>query len=58
MNKTALRTEEAKSEKVYYCSVCGYGYANEALAKQCEEYCISHNSCSLEITAKAIRKPS
>jgi hypothetical protein len=58
MTETAVKTEEAESKKVYYCSVCGYGYASQSLASECEEYCTKHNSCSLQITAKAIRKPS
>ena len=58
MNNTVSRTRETEPEKVYYCSVCGYGYANKSLAKECEEYCTNHNSCSLQITARAIRKPS
>ena len=57
MNDSVSRTREAELEKVYYCSVCGYGYASESLAKECEEYCTTHNSCSLQITARAIRKP-
>ena len=57
MNNILSRAREEEHENVYYCSVCGYGYAREALAKECETYCTTHNSCSLQITAKAIRKP-
>jgi hypothetical protein len=57
MSRAATSTKEAQPEKVYYCSVCGYGYANEALAKECEAYCTTNNSCSLKITANAIRTP-
>ena len=58
MTMVATSIKETEPEKIYYCSVCGYGYASEALAKECEEYCTIHYSCSLQITAKAIRKPS
>jgi hypothetical protein len=58
MTGAAAIVKETEPERVHYCSVCGYGYANEAVAKECEEYCTSHNSCSLQITAKAIRKPA
>ncbi len=58
MASAAASTKEEERQKVYYCSVCGYGYANEALANECEEYCTTHNSCSLQIIAKAIRKPN
>jgi rubrerythrin len=42
---------------VYYCPVCGYGYADNKTAEECRDYCNAHASCSLEITKKAIRKP-
>lgn len=58
MSNTVSNTEEVEPEKVYYCRVCGYGYTNEALSRECEEYCSTHNSCSLQITFKAIRKPN
>ncbi len=58
MTGVVMRPEEAESVKVYYCSVCGYGYASQSLAEECEEYCTKHNSCSLRITAKGIRKPN
>ena len=49
---------EESGATVYYCEVCGYGYADRKTAQECQEYCTSHSSCSLEITAKGIRKPS
>ncbi len=45
------------NEGVYYCPVCGYGYADRKTAEDCREYCSTHASCSLEITRKAVRKP-
>ncbi len=47
-----------KSAQVYYCQVCGYGYADQKTADECQAYCSTHASCSLIITAKAIRKPA
>jgi rubrerythrin len=44
-------------EGVYYCPVCGYGYADRETAEECREYCSTHASCSLEITKRAVRKP-
>jgi len=50
--------EHVKSKDgVYYCPVCGYGYADRETAEDCREYCTANASCSLEITQKAIRKP-
>lgn len=43
---------------IFTCGVCGLGYGEEETAKDCEEYCSKHDSCSLEITRKAIYRPS
>jgi hypothetical protein len=53
-----VRTAPEKPASVYYCEICGYGYADEKTAESCEEYCSAHNACSFEITSKAIQKPS
>ncbi len=39
---------------VFLCEECGLGYADRSSAEACEDYCRSHQSCSIEITAKAI----
>ena len=39
---------------VFVCEECGLGYADRTIAESCEAYCRSHNSCSIEITARAI----
>jgi hypothetical protein len=49
---------ERKSGTIFQCEVCGFGYGDLDTAERCEEYCNTHASCSLEITKKAIRKPS
>ncbi len=51
------KVEEGSGTSVYYCEVCGYGYADSITARECQDYCSSHYSCSLEITAKGIRRP-
>ena len=38
----------------YQCEECGLRYAERALAEQCERWCHEHQSCNLEITARAI----
>jgi hypothetical protein len=58
MTGAAANVKVAEPEEIYYCNVCGYGYASKVVAKECEEYCTSHSSCSLQITAKAIHKPT
>lgn len=47
-----------KSETVYTCELCGFGYKDLETAEHCEQYCDMHGSCSIEITHKAIYKPS
>lgn len=42
---------------IYLCEVCGFGYEDEETAEACQSYCSTHNSCSLEITSKAVYFP-
>lgn len=42
---------------IFLCEECGLGYDNEATARECEAYCRTHQSCSLQITAKAVYRP-
>ena len=42
-------------DKLYQCKECKLYYKDKNLAKECEEYCKSHKSCSLEITKHAVR---
>ncbi len=41
--------------KYYICEECRFAYSDENIAKQCEDYCKKHKSCSLEITKHAIK---
>ncbi|MBI4009729.1 MAG: hypothetical protein HY361_00845 [Candidatus Aenigmarchaeota archaeon] len=43
-----------KGRKVYKCSICGFGYTDNAIAKKCEDFCKKHGACSLEITKHAV----
>jgi hypothetical protein len=53
--------QEAKQnfpELVFFlCKICGFGYADEATAQSCEDFCKTHNACSFEITMKAAHRP-
>lgn len=42
---------------VHLCEICGFGYADEASANSCENFCREHKSCSLQITKKAVLRP-
>jgi hypothetical protein len=49
---------ERKIGTVFQCEICGFGYKDLDTAERCEEYCDINESCSIEITKKAIYKPS
>jgi len=49
---------ERRGRKIYLCELCGFGYADQSTASECQEWCSTHESCSLEITKKAIYRPS
>ena len=42
----------------YTCSVCKLEFDNSEVARQCEEWCSSHDSCNLEIGRQAINRDS
>jgi len=49
------RAHEGKS--VFLCDICGLGYKDRGTAEECEDYCRTHNSCSIKITEKAVYFP-
>ncbi len=44
----------SKKKQVYQCPECGLHYRQQQIAKQCEEYCKTHNACSMEIASHAV----
>ncbi len=42
---------------VFLCETCGFGYNDPETAVRCESFCEKHNSCSVEITRKAVYRP-
>lgn len=46
------------SKAVFLCEICGLGYKDRKTAEECEEWCRRTNSCSIEITKKAVYFPS
>lgn len=51
--------ETKENNKTYYiCQECDFGYMDYKTAKECENYCEKHKSCSLEITKKSRPNPS
>jgi hypothetical protein len=43
-----------KGKALYRCEDCGLGYVDMKTAKECEDFCRKHHSCSMEITKKAV----
>lgn len=39
---------------VWACEVCWLAFEEEDLAARCEDHCLSHDSCSLEIGRQAV----
>lgn len=49
-------SEEGRgSGKVYVCERCGFAYKEKTWTEKCEEYCVKHNACSLEIINHAVK---
>jgi len=44
-------------KEIFICEVCRLGYENKENAEACQNFCSTHNACSLEITSKAIYFP-
>jgi hypothetical protein len=51
--KSLVKTIKKNNNKLYLCEECGLAYLNEAWALKCEDYCKTHNACSIEITRHA-----
>ena len=51
-DKTQDRSLRA-GKKLYQCEACGLHYVEKEQAEKCEAWCKEHNSCNLEITARA-----
>jgi len=51
-----VREEKYKNMKLYTCDSCNLGYGNRETAKECENFCRTYNSCSMEIAKKAIKR--
>jgi hypothetical protein len=46
-----------KNQTIYTCEICKLGYLDGQTANDCENFCRTHDACSLKITKKAIYKP-
>ncbi len=52
-------TEKLINNKIIFaCDVCGLGYLDKDTAEKCEDWCNKTNTCSIEITKKAIYFPN
>ncbi len=39
----------------FACNICDFRYADKKTAEECENYCRTHKSCSMEITKHAVK---
>ncbi len=46
-------------EKLFKCDICGLHYREESFAKECYDWCSTHNgSCNTEITKHSVEAES
>jgi hypothetical protein len=44
-------------KRVFLCEFCGFGYAEEPIAVQCENYCRTHGDASSATIKRAVLRP-
>lgn len=49
-----MNHDNDKAVKMFVCPKCGYLYKEEGWADKCEDWCMEHNSCNLEIIKHGI----
>ena len=49
-----VREMKKKGKTFYTCEVCGLAYEERIWAEKCEDFCVKHGACSLEITSHAV----
>lgn len=49
--------KQVANKTIYLCEECGLGYDKKDIAFDCEVFCRETNSCSFEITRKAVYRP-
>jgi hypothetical protein len=49
-----VREMKRKGKTFYTCEVCGLAYEERVWAERCEDFCVKHRACSLEITSHAV----
>ena len=49
-----MKKRDTMAKKIYVCASCNFAYPEKEKATECEEFCIKHHSCSLEIIKYSI----
>ena len=49
-----VKTIQKQDKELYQCEECGFRYESREWAEKCEAWCNEHQSCNIEITARAI----
>ncbi len=45
-----------KDKTLYVCEACGFAYEERHWAEECEEWCLRHHSCNIEIASHAVEQ--
>ncbi len=53
-----VKTTDAARIDAYYCGASVFGYLDRSTARECEDFCKTHNICSIAMTRKAVKRPS
>ena len=48
--------ESDGGNSLYTCRQCGFAYDKQEWAKRCEEWCLKHKSCNIDIIKHAVNK--
>ncbi|MFQ5975323.1 MAG: hypothetical protein ACE5J5_03285 [Candidatus Hydrothermarchaeales archaeon] len=49
-----VKEDTWENKKIYRCGECNLGYLDKEIAQKCENFCKTHNACSMEITKNAV----
>jgi rubrerythrin len=46
--------EQYNGQETYRCSICGFHYTTAETARNCEDYCRTHNGCRSDLAKQAL----
>ena len=54
MEKTMVKEMKKNENTLYICEECGFAYEQREWAEKCQQWCVEHQSCNLEITQHGV----